>query len=138
MNDLTVFRESVMGLSREFLKLIAEDEWTMIQILIMGSIFRNGNEVTPSFISTSERMTSSNVASTLRYLEQHGLISKKKNLLDKRVTFISLTDKGIAVLKNNREKREAWLREKMEDRLCRDEISTLMKAGIIINKLISK
>lgn len=133
--ELTALREGIMALSRRLRKEVQNDEWTMAQILLLGAIERKGKDVTPSYLAETEGMASSNVAATLKTLEEHQLITRQKSDADKRMSYVLLSEKGRNVLNINRQKREHWLTEAISCTLTAEEVHALMHVSRALSRI---
>ncbi|UTH76235.1 MarR family winged helix-turn-helix transcriptional regulator [Chromobacterium sp. IIBBL 290-4] len=132
--DATRLSQQLMNLARKLRKPAAEDVLPMGLLSVLTAIDRADGEATPSQLSRSEGMRSSNLASALRELEEEGLILRRPDLVDGRKTRLSVSEAGRAALQRNRLLRDGWLLEAMRE-LDEDELAVLLRAGPLMEKL---
>jgi DNA-binding MarR family transcriptional regulator len=65
---------------------------------ILGALRRAGRELTPGRIARETFASGAAVTKRLRHLESRGLIARRPDDRDRRVTHLSLTDEGRALL----------------------------------------
>ncbi len=102
---------------------------------LLGAIDRMGNDINPAALAIAEGLRSSNLAALLRKLAGEGYIVKRSEPSDKRMSRISLTDKGRSILKQNRVHRESWLAGNISTYLSESEQAMLFQAGELIERL---
>ncbi|WP_265447556.1 MarR family winged helix-turn-helix transcriptional regulator [Flexivirga meconopsidis] len=127
-------REGLMSLHR---RLRAEHlgEVSLTLILVLGVIDRRGARTHPSDIAGELGIARSNVAVALRELTEAGLVVAGDDPEDGRRKLLRLTPRGKALLKRDRERREAWLVSAAGDELSPDERETLVRAADIMRRL---
>jgi len=130
-----LFRERLIALTRRMKHEGRCDDATWTELMILGSIERNGLHATPSRLAASENMRSSNVASTLRKLEQRGLIHRVTDEQDRRKVRLELTKQGVKTMQDGRALRNAWLSDAMAGCLTDSETRLLLQAGLMMDRL---
>lgn len=132
---VSIFRAQIMSMSRRLRREANKDEGAWNRLLLLGAIDRQGGNVTPSQLALSEGMRSSNLAASLRDLEQLRLIRRTPDQQDGRVVRLSLTSSGKTSLKAVRLSRDRWLAKAIDLCLTPKELSILLKAGHLIERL---
>lgn len=89
----------------------------------------------PGDVAERLRMTSSNVAATLRELEETGLVSRDRDPQDGRRVRLSLTDAGADAVACVHAERDTWLGRAIEAVLSDEEQRTLRGAGELMQRL---
>jgi DNA-binding MarR family transcriptional regulator len=106
---------------------------TALQVLTAADSARTS--MRPGQLAAQLQMTSPNMASALRTLEAHDLVTSRPDPADKRQKFIDVTALGRQVVEENRDSRHAWLRDIIERTLTERERTVLFQAGEIMQKL---
>ena len=93
------------------------------------------SDPTPGDVAERLRMTSSNVAATLRELEDAGLVSRDRDPRDGRRVRLSLTVAGGDAIACVHAERDTWLGRAIEAVLSGEEQRTLLGAGELMQRL---
>lgn len=86
------------------------------------------NEMLPSELASQEKITNQSMSQVLNYLEELGLISRKRSETDKRKVLVTLSEKGVALLLQMREERNHWLSRAITETCGLPEQEILWKA----------
>ncbi len=133
-NDSQRLARSVARLSRR-LRQERHTELTPTQLSALGAVLVLGPS-TPSAIAAYERVQPPSITRTLNCLVDEGLASRDPHPDDGRQVLISLSDKGEAVLAEERARRDIWLAHRLAE-LTADERALLRSAAELMEGLAS-
>lgn len=105
---------------------------TELQVLL---VVTRADGITPRTIGDELKMTSSNVAATLRALESAGLVLRQKDHGDARRVNVSATSAGIEMVAHLRRERDTWLGHAIATQLSAEEFEILARAGDLMERL---
>jgi DNA-binding MarR family transcriptional regulator len=123
---------SVARLNRR-LRQERQTDLTPTQLSVLGSILKLGPS-TPSAIAAHERVQPPSITRTLTCLVDEGLALREPHPDDGRQVLISVSDKGDAVLAEERNRRDEWLAQRLAD-LTAAERKTLREATALLERL---
>jgi len=123
---------SVARLNRR-LRQERQTDLTPTQLSVLGSILKLG-PATPSAIAAHERVQPPSITRTLTCLVDEGLALREPHPDDGRQVLISVSDKGDAVLAEERNRRDEWLAQRLAD-LTTAERKTLREATALMERL---
>jgi DNA-binding MarR family transcriptional regulator len=123
---------SVARLNRR-LRQERQTDLTPTQLSVLGSILKLGPS-TPSAIAAHERVQPPSITRTLTCLVEEGLALREPHPDDGRQVLISVSDKGDAVLAEERNRRDEWLAQRLAD-LTTAERRTLREATALLERL---
>ncbi len=123
---------SVARLNRR-LRQERQTDLTPTQLSVLGSILKLGPS-TPSAIAAHERVQPPSITRTLTCLVDEGLAIREPHPDDGRQVLISVSDKGDAVLAEERGRRDEWLAQRLAD-LTTAERKTLREATALLERL---
>ncbi len=126
-------RVSVMRLSRRLRVERPDTGLTLTQIATLGTIERHG-PMTPREVADHERVQPPSMTRVLAVLEERGLIDRVAHPSDGRQQLVSLAGNGKALLREDRQRREAWLALRLRE-LSADEREILHTAAPIIDRI---
>src|SRR3954447_18332520 len=104
---------SVARLNRR-LRQERQTELTPSQLSVLGSILTLG-PATPSAIAAHERVQPPSISRTLNCLVDDGFALREPHPDDGRQVIISVSDKGEAVLAEERARRDQWLAHRLAE-----------------------
>ena len=96
-----------------------------------------GTALTPRELAGIERVSPPSMTRTVAALVERGLVSRRDDPMDGRQVFISLTPRGLVLLKETRRKRDAWMATRLKG-ISADERDVLVKASVILNRVASE
>ncbi len=102
---------SVARLNRR-LRQERQTDLTPTQLSVLGSLLKIG-PATPSAIAAHERVQPPSITRTLTCLVDDGLVLREPHPDDGRQVLVSLSDKGEAVLAEERDRRDVWLGQQL-------------------------
>jgi DNA-binding MarR family transcriptional regulator len=123
---------SVARLNRR-LRQERQTDLTPTQLSVLGSILKLGPS-TPSAIAAHERVQPPSITRTLTCLVDEGLAIREPHPDDGRQVLISVSDKGDAVLAEERLRRDEWLAQRLAE-LTTAERKTLREATALLERL---
>lgn len=123
---------SVARLNRR-LRQERQTDLTPTQLSVLGSILKLGPS-TPSAIAAHERVQPPSITRTLTCLVDEGLALREPHPDDGRQVLISVSDKGDAVLAEERNRRDEWLAQRLAE-LTTAERKTLREATALLERL---
>jgi DNA-binding MarR family transcriptional regulator len=131
-SDSHQLARSVARLNRR-LRQERQTDLTPTQLSVLGSVLKIG-PATPSAIAAHERVQPPSITRTLTCLVDEGLAIREPHPHDGRQVLISISDKGDAVLAEERDRRDEWLARRLAD-LTTPERTTLREATALLEKL---
>jgi len=123
---------SVARLNRR-LRQERQTDLTPTQLSVLGTI-RTLGPSTPSAIAGHERVQPPSITRVLTCLVDQGMAIREPHPDDKRQVLVSVSDKGEAVLAEERDRRDEWLAQRLAD-LTPAERKTLKEATALLEKL---
>ena len=123
---------SVARLNRR-LRQERQTDLTPTQLSVLGAILQLGPS-TPSAIAAHERVQPPSITRTLTCLVDEGLAIREPHPDDGRQVLMSVSDKGDAVLAEERERRDEWLAQRLAE-LTTAERKTLREAAALLERL---
>lgn len=133
--DAHQLARSVARLSRR-LRQERQSDLTPTQLSVLWSI-RELGAATPSAIATLEQVRPPSITRSLSHLVDAGLAAREPHPGDGRQVLISISDKGEAVLDDERNRRDLWLAQRMAE-LTTTELATLRKAAGLLERLANR
>ena len=131
----SAMRVSVMRLSRRLRVERADHGLTLTQISVLATLDRHG-PLTPRELAQHERVQPPSMTRTLAGLEERGLILRTPHASDGRQHLISLTAPAVALLREDRRRRDAWLAQRLAE-LTQAERDVLRAAAPIFDRITS-
>ena len=123
---------SVARLNRR-LRQERQSDLTPTQLSVLGTILKLGPS-TPSAIAAHERVQPPSITRTLTCLVDEGLAIREPHPDDGRQVLMSVSDKGDAVLAEERDRRDEWLAQHLAT-LTTAERKTLREATALLERL---
>jgi DNA-binding MarR family transcriptional regulator len=115
-------------------RLRSENELPLSHLAVLGRLDRSGPQTT-SGLAAAERMRPQSMAQTLIELRNEGLIDRRPDPTDRRQVLVELTETGQAFLAAERQRREGWLSQAIEDQLSPAEKELLVEAVALLRRL---
>jgi DNA-binding MarR family transcriptional regulator len=113
-----------------------EAEGSPTRTAALATVERDG-PLTPSALAQSEGIQRPTATRVLAHLEQDGLIARRADPADGRVSHVEITPAGRALLKRIRTRKNAYLAKQLR-RLEPDELATLEQAAAILERLLAE
>ncbi len=105
--------------------------WT--QKAVLSRLERDG-QATTADLARAEGVKPQSMGTAVALLEEMGLVERHAHPTDGRQFYINLTARGVALRKNIKEAKHAWLSQALA-KLDKQEQTTLFKAGEIIKRM---
>jgi DNA-binding MarR family transcriptional regulator len=115
-------------------RLRAEHRFPLTHGAVLGRLDRQG-PLTTVALASAERVRPQSMGQTLAELESQGLISRRPDETDGRRTLLELTDEGRKVLADDRQRREGWLAQAIEQDFSAEEQEILANAIPLLARL---
>lgn len=106
------------------------------QTAALATVERHG-PLTPSELADHERVRRPTVARLLAHLEEDGLVARAADPRDRRSALITITAEGRALLRAVRNRKDAYLAQRLRD-LDDDELATLDRAAAILERMLEE
>ena len=126
-------RTTVMRLARRLRSQRTDESLSLSQISALGVLSRTG-PLTPGELATQERVQPPSMTRLLVGLEQLGLVTKSGHPSDRRQVLVEISPAGQAIIKSDRERRDAWLAQRLRD-LPREELELLHEAAAVLARI---
>ena len=126
-------RTTVMRLARRLRNQRADDTLSLSQLAALGTLFRHG-PLTPGELATHERVQPPSMTRLIAKLEDAGLVTRADHPTDRRQVLVAISASGRDMLKADRERRDAWLTQRMRD-LSAEEREILHSAAEVLRRL---
>lgn len=131
-SDSHLLARAVARLNRR-LRQERRSDLTPTQLSVLGTIQQLGPS-TPGQVAAHERVQPPSLTRTLTGLLDLGLVVREPHPDDGRQVLVSLSAAGLAVLDAERERRDAWLHEQLQE-LTPNERRTLKAAARLFERL---
>jgi DNA-binding MarR family transcriptional regulator len=129
----TSVRRGVTSLGRR-LRLERGSGPTALELSVLGHLHRRG-PLSPGELATVERVQPQTLTRTLAGLEAAGLLDRRADPQDGRKALLFITEPGQATLRDDMQRRDAWLAAAMTRDLTATEREVLRLAGELLEKL---
>jgi DNA-binding MarR family transcriptional regulator len=114
-----------------------DNELSINQMGVLGCLFRHGGALTVGELAAAERVQPPSMTRTVNGLEGSGDVVRRPHATDGRQVVVELSEQGRARVLADRERRDAWLAQRLKD-LTPEERAILRKAAPIIENLAQK
>jgi DNA-binding MarR family transcriptional regulator len=126
-------RVSIMRIGRRLRREGTNESLTVSQVAALASLERHG-VMTLGELAAHERVQPPSMTRIVGHLEQAGLVTRTAHPTDGRQVLLTPTDKGSGLLAADRERREAWLCQRLKT-LTEEERAALRVAAEILERL---
>ena len=96
-----------------------------------------GTPRTPGELAEIERVSPPSMTRTVSGLVERGLVKRTDDPADRRQVILSLTPEGVALLRDNQRRRDAWMSVRVAH-LSREEQEILRQAATILTKVAAE
>jgi DNA-binding MarR family transcriptional regulator len=129
----TTLRLAVMRLARRMRTERADTSLTLSQLAALATLDRHG-PMTPRELAAAERVQPPSMTRLAASLEEADLLTRTAHPSDGRQVLLAVSPAGVALLREERRRREAWLAQRLRD-LDPDEREVLRRAATILDRL---
>ena len=130
-------RLSVMRLRRRLVsERDPENELSIGSMAVLGGLEIN-DDMTLGALAQRERVQPPSMTRTVNCLEEGGYVTRLPSETDRRQVVVSITDKGRAIVRTDRARRNEWLAQRL-DELTDTERATLRAAAPIIERIATE
>ncbi len=134
-SDSQRLARSVIRLTRR-LRRERNTELTPTQLAVLGTVNVMG-PATPSAIAARENVRPPSVSRTLNCLADDGYVLREPHPDDRRQVLVRLSDKGEALLSEERNRRNAWLDARLSG-LTVEQRTMLREASDLLERLAAE
>src|SRR4051794_10933421 len=128
-------RLSVMRLRRRLAgERHPDNELSMNQMAVLGCLVRNGGALSVGELAAAERVQPPSMTRTVNCLEQSGDVVRRPHATDRRQVVVEISETGVARVQADRDRRDAWLAQRLME-LSPQDRAILRKAAPIIENL---
>jgi DNA-binding MarR family transcriptional regulator len=113
-----------------------EAEGSPTRTAALATVERDG-PLTPSALAQSERIQRPTATRVLARLEQDGLVARRADPADGRVSYVEITPRGRKQLERIRTRKNEYLAKQLR-RLEAGELATLEEAAAILERLLAQ
>jgi DNA-binding MarR family transcriptional regulator len=128
-------RLAVLRLSRRLRQQTAGDI-TASQLSALAAVAKHG-EVSLGELAAIERIAPPSMTRIAARLEERGLLERRIDVADRRVARVAVSAAGVALLADNRTRRDAFLAARLQE-FTADERAVLDKAVPLLERLASE
>lgn len=129
----SALRLSVMRLARRMRSERADSSLTLSQLAALATLERHG-PLTPRELAAQERVQPPSMTRIAGCLEAAGLLTRTDHPTDGRQVLLAASPAGVALLREDRRRREAWLAQRLLE-LEPEDVLVLARAAQIIDSL---
>jgi DNA-binding MarR family transcriptional regulator len=123
-----------MRLARRLRGARARGDLTLGMLAVLGRLERDGSATT-SELAGLERVTPQSMTRTVGRLADLGVVERSPDPADGRQTLLHITAHGRELIRQDRERRDAWLARAMAANLTDVERDLLLLAGRLLDRL---
>ena len=114
----------------------AATELTLSQTAALATVERHG-PLTPGELAARERIQRPTATRVIARLETSGLLARTADPLDGRSSLISITPAGVTLLRRVRNRKDAYLAQRLE-RLDAEDRAVLERAAAILERVLEE
>jgi DNA-binding MarR family transcriptional regulator len=122
-----------MRLARRMRSERADSSLTLSQLAALATLERHG-PLTPRELAAQERVQPPSMTRIAGCLEAAGLLTRTDHPTDGRQVLLAASPAGVALLREDRRRREAWLAQRLRE-LEPEDVLVLARAAQIIDSL---
>ena len=132
----SALRLAVMRLARRMRSERPDDSLTLTQLAALATLERHG-PLTPRELAAAERVSPPSMTRIAASLEAAGLVNRADHPTDGRQVLLAASPAGVALLREDRRRREAWLAQRLRE-LDDDDRDVLRRAAAVLDRLASQ
>ncbi len=131
----SALRLAVMRLARRMRAERADTSLTLSQLAALATLERHG-PMTPRDLAAAERVQPPSLTRLAASLEEQGLLTRTPHPSDGRQVLLAVTADGVALLREDRRRRDAWLARQLAG-LDPEDRAVLRSAAAVLDRLAS-
>jgi DNA-binding MarR family transcriptional regulator len=131
----SALRLAVMRLARRMRSERADTALTLTQLATLATLERHG-PLTPRELAAAERVTPPSMTRIAASLEGAGLATRTDHPSDGRQVLLAASPAGVALLREDRRRRDAWLSQRLRE-LDPADRDVLRRAAELLDRLAS-
>ena len=129
----STLRLAVMRLARRMRVERADTFLTLSQIAALATLERSG-PLTPGELAALEKVQPPSMTRLVARVEELGLVERAAHPTDRRQVLLTVSERGLDLLAEERRRRDAWLAQRMAE-LEPAEVAILHEAAVVLDKL---
>lgn len=129
----SALRLAVMRLARRMRSERADTSLTLTQLAALATVERHG-PLTPRELAAAERVQPPSMTRIAASLEAEGLLTRSDHPTDGRQVLLTISPAGVALLREDRRRREAWLAQRLRE-LEPEDREVLRRAAEVLDRL---
>jgi DNA-binding MarR family transcriptional regulator len=126
-------RATIFRLGRRLRSQRTDESMSIGRLATLGTLERHG-PLTPGELAAHERVQPPSMTRMLVALEELELVTRTDHPTDRRQVLVALSDKGRALLKEDRKRRDAWLATRMRE-LDPADLAVLRQAADVLKRI---
>ena len=126
-------RDAISRIGRRLRHHAAHPELSLGQLTALRSLERHG-PMSPTELATHEKVQPPSMTKIVARLLELGYVSRAPHAADRRQVVVSISPDGIALLDDDRRRRDAWLAQRLPG-LTAEEVAALRAALPVLEKL---
>lgn len=126
-------RLSLMRLARRLRAERSNSLLTVSQLAALATLERQG-PLTPGELAAHEKVSPPSMTRLVASLETAGLVTRTPHASDRRQVLLTVASEGLALLKEDRRRRDAWLSKRLRD-LDPEDLDVLRRAATVLDRL---
>lgn len=103
---------------------------------VLGCLEKNG-KMKSLDLANELKVSTARIAVIINSLEKDDLVKREKDLIDKRITYVTLTDKGLVLTRNLHDKLLKTISSVMS-RVGEDDLMTFINVAKVIKEEVTK
>ncbi len=126
-------RLAVMRLARRLRGERSDTSLTISQLAALSTLERTG-PLTPRELAAAERVQPPSMTRVTASLEAAGLVTRTDHPRDGRQVLLAASPAGVALVREDRRRRDAWLAQRLRD-LPPEDLEVLRRAAVVLERL---
>ena len=129
----SALRLDVVRLARRLRGERSDTSLTISQIAALSTLERTG-PMTPRELAAAERVQPPSMTRITASLEAAGLVTRTDHPTDGRQVLLAASAEGVALVREDRRRRDAWLAQRLSD-LPPEDVEVLRRAALVLERL---
>ena len=129
----STLRLAVLRLARRMRQQRSDSSLSLSQIAALATLERHG-PLTPGELAAHERVQPPSMTRLVASLEVAGVATRAPHPTDGRQVLVAVAPEGLAVLREDRRRRDAWLAQQLRD-LPAEDVDVLRRAAVVLERL---